>query len=92
MEIIISLLKRQNQEQQKKNLRHDWAEKWFKVAILTIFKVVKSFLHVIFAFSNATKIALFTFKASFPFIKQTRQQKIQFTVYFLKTKSISVLN
>ena len=33
------------------------AEKWFKVAILTIFKVLKSFLHVIFAFSNATKIA-----------------------------------
>ena len=57
MEIIISLLKRQNQEQQKKNLRHDWAEKWFKVAILTNFKVVKSFLHVIFAFSNTTKIA-----------------------------------
>ena len=27
MEIIISLLKRQNQEQQKKNLRHDWGRK-----------------------------------------------------------------
>ena len=33
------------------------AEKWFNVAILTNFKVVKSFFHVIFAFSNATKIA-----------------------------------
>ena len=33
------------------------AEKWLKVAILTNFKVVMSFLHVIFAFSKATKIA-----------------------------------
>ena len=27
MEIIISSLKRQHQEQQKKNLRHDWSRK-----------------------------------------------------------------
>lgn len=32
-------------------------KKWLKMAILTNFKVVMSFLHVIFAFSNATKIA-----------------------------------
>lgn len=29
-EIIISLLKRQNQEQQKKNLPHDWGRKMVK--------------------------------------------------------------
>lgn len=32
-------------------------KKWLKMAILTNVKVVMSFLHVIFAFSNATKIA-----------------------------------
>lgn len=55
-EIIISLLKRQNQEYRRKIFVMIGAEKWLKVAILTNFKVVMSFLHVIFAFSNATKI------------------------------------